>query len=69
MSTWTKQYFKCDRCGAEHEIVDPYLQIDYSMRVGPHHCLYRRQKEFYLCNKCRKDFVKFMRGVLKEDEW
>ena len=28
------KYIKCDRCGEEYELKDPYLTIDYSMRTG-----------------------------------
>ena len=63
------KYIKCDRCSEEYELKDPYLTIDYSMRTGRIDWLHRCQKTIYLCNKCRKDFVKFMRGKLEEDEW
>lgn len=64
-----KTYFKCDRCGVEQEAEGLSLDINYKVRLAYKNYCCDREEFIWLCPKCRKDFVKFMGGRLKEDEW
>ena len=70
MGKITKIIYKCDRCGIEQiDKGKEFLDIEYRAKVRYNSLLTFTVQQLYLCPKCKKDFIKFMRGKLKEDEW
>ena len=72
MGKISKIIYRCDRCGVEQEGKEKgekFLDIEYRAKIAYNNLFTYTIQQLYLCPKCKIDFMKFMRGKLKEDEW